>query len=102
VPLLSTPIHKCRMKRPSNQTLITHSAQLAPGWSTDAEKFDYSRDRPGHFWRHQLDVSGGVSSSYESAVGDPAGAWILSNRFNSFHSDSKSIRLAVFNCDEFL
>jgi hypothetical protein len=30
------------MKRPSNQTLITHSAQLAPGWSTDAAKHDYN------------------------------------------------------------
>jgi hypothetical protein len=31
------------MKRPSNQTLITHSAQLRPVWSTDAAKSDYSK-----------------------------------------------------------
>ena len=42
LPLLSKTLHECRMKRPSNQTLITHSAQLAPAWSTDAAKYDCS------------------------------------------------------------
>jgi hypothetical protein len=43
------------MKRPSNQTLITHSAQLAPAWSTGAAKVDYRRMRQGRFCRRQFD-----------------------------------------------
>ena len=60
VPLLSTPIHKCRMKRPSNQTLITHSAQLAPVLSTGASKYDYRQNRKFCMTRHQSDDSSGL------------------------------------------
>lgn len=55
VPLLSTPIHKCRMKRPSNQTLITHSAQLAPGWSTGAPTGVRNLRQGCRQERHQFD-----------------------------------------------
>ncbi|MFT5323501.1 MAG: hypothetical protein ACI8P0_001351 [Planctomycetaceae bacterium] len=48
------------MKRPVNQTLITHSAQLAPAWSTDAAKYDYSLMRKGKLPRNQSDNSSGV------------------------------------------
>jgi hypothetical protein len=48
------------MKRPINQTLIIHSAQLAPGWSTGAAKYDYSLKRNGKLSRDQSDNSSGV------------------------------------------
>ena len=48
------------MKRPINQTLIIHSAQLAPGWSTDAAKYDHTRKEIRMMMRHQLDDGSGV------------------------------------------
>jgi hypothetical protein len=57
------------MKRPSNQTLITHSAQLRPVWSTGAAKCEYSKVQNGNLSRHQFDDSSGIFQARQRAVG---------------------------------